>query len=63
MGAAGFAATGTMAQVGTVVVGVDLALEVTEDGAQIAFGDKNKVSSFVQKILELLPNLLLLFYP
>jgi len=49
-GAAGFAAAGTMAQVGTVVVGVDLALEVTEDGAQIAFGDKNKVSSFVKDI-------------
>jgi hypothetical protein len=49
-GVAGFAAAGTMAQVGTVVVGVDLALEVTEDGAQIAFGDKNKVSSFVKDI-------------
>jgi hypothetical protein len=49
-GAAGFAAVGTAAQVGTVVVGVDLALEVTEDGAQIAFGDRNKVSSFVKDV-------------
>lgn len=47
-GAAGFAASGTLAQVTVVVSGVDLALEVTDDGAQIALGDKNKVSSFVQ---------------
>jgi hypothetical protein len=49
-GAAGFAAAGTMTQVGVVIVGADLALEVTEDGAQIAFGDKNKVSSFVKDV-------------
>lgn len=49
-GAAGFAAAGTMTQIGTVVVGVDLALEVTEDGAQVAFGDKNKVTSFVKDV-------------
>jgi hypothetical protein len=49
-GAAGLATVGTMAQVGTVVVGVDLALEVTEDGAQIALGDRNKVSSFVKGV-------------
>ena len=49
-GTAGLAAAGTMAQAGTVVVGVDLALEVTEDGAQIAFGDRNKVSSFVKDV-------------
>jgi len=48
--AGGFAAAGTLAQVTTVVVGVDLALEVTEDSAQIALGDKNKVSSFVKDI-------------
>ena len=48
--AGGFAATGTLTQVTTVVVGVDLALEVTEDGAQIALGDKNKVSSFVKDV-------------
>lgn len=43
-------AAGVVAQVTTVVVGVDLALEVTEDGAQIAFGDRNKVSSFVKDV-------------
>ncbi len=49
-GTAGFAAAGTMAQAGVVIVGADLALEVTGDGAQIAFGDKNKVSSFVKDV-------------
>lgn len=46
-GAAGLATAGTLTQAAVVVSGVDLALEVTEDGAQIAFGDRNKVSSFV----------------
>lgn len=41
---------GIVAQATTVVVGVDLALEVTEDGAQIALGDRNKVSSFVKDV-------------
>ena len=49
-GTAGFAAAGSMAQAGVVIVGADLALEVTGDGAQIAFGDKNKVSSFVKDV-------------
>lgn len=49
-GVAGLATAGTLTTTTTVVVGVDLALEVTEDGAQIAFGDKNKVSSFVKDI-------------
>ncbi|MDD3663383.1 MAG: hypothetical protein PHT84_06005 [Candidatus Pacebacteria bacterium] len=49
-GAAGFATMGTVTQVTTVVVGVDLALEVTEDSAQIALGDRNKVSSFVKDV-------------
>ena len=49
-GAAGIATAGTLTQVTTVVVGVDLALEVTEDGAQIALGDKNKISSFVKDV-------------
>jgi len=48
--AGGFAAAGTLTQTAVVVTGVDLALEVTEDGAQIAFGDKNKVSSFVKDV-------------
>lgn len=43
-------AVGTVSQVTTVVVGVDLALEVTEDSAQIALGDRNKVSSFVKDV-------------
>lgn len=49
-GAAGFAAAGTITQAAVVVTGVDLALEVTEDGAQIALGDKNKISSFVKDV-------------
>jgi hypothetical protein len=49
-GVAGLATAGTLTQVGVVVVGADLALEVTEDGAQIAFGDRNKVSSFVKDV-------------
>jgi len=48
--AGGFATLGTLTQVTTVVVGVDLALEVTEDSAQIALGDRNKVSSFVKDV-------------
>lgn len=49
-GAAGLASAGALTQVGVVVVGSDLALEVTEDGAKVAFGDKNKVSSFVKDV-------------
>lgn len=46
-GTAGLATAGTLTQATVVVTGVDLALEVTEDGAQIALGDRNKISSFV----------------
>lgn len=47
----GFVGTaGTLGTAAAVVVGVDLALEVTEDGAQIAMGDRNKVSSFVKDV-------------
>lgn len=49
-GAAGLATAGTLTTTTVVVAGVDLALEVTEDGAQIAFGGKNKVSSFVKDV-------------
>jgi hypothetical protein len=49
-GTAGFVAAGTLTQAGVVIVGADLALEVTEDSAQIAFGDRNKVSSFVKDV-------------
>lgn len=46
-GTAGIATAGVLTKATIVVTGVDLALEVTEDGAQIALGDKNKISSFV----------------
>ncbi len=46
-GTAGLAASGTLAKTAVVVAGADLALEVTDDGAKIALGDKNKVSSIV----------------
>lgn len=49
-GIGGLAAAGTLTQAGVVIVGADLALEVTEDGAQIAMGDRNKVSSVVKDI-------------
>ncbi len=49
-GVAGLATAGTLTQASVVIVGVDLALEVTEDGAQIAMGDRNKVSSFVGNV-------------
>lgn len=49
-GVAGIATAGTLAQTTLVVTGVDLALEVTEDGAQIAFGDRNKITSFVKDV-------------
>ena len=49
-GVAGIATAGTLTQTAVIVTGVDLALEVTEDSAQIAFGDKNKVSSFVKDV-------------
>ncbi len=49
-GVAGLATAGTLTTTTVVVAGVDLALEVTEDGAQIAFGDRNKVSSFVKDV-------------
>ncbi len=40
-------ASGALAATSTVVVGADLVLEVTEDEARIALGDKNKVSEMV----------------
>ncbi len=46
-GAAGLATAGTLTQASVVIVGADLTLEVTEDSAKIALGDKNKISSFV----------------
>ena len=49
-GAAGFAAAGTVTKAAVVVSGVDLALEVTEDGANIALGNNNKVAELVGNV-------------
>ncbi len=49
-GAAGLAASGALVQTTVVVVGTDLALEITGDEARIALGDKNKVSEMVSTI-------------
>ena len=43
-------ATGVLATTTTVVGGADLVLEVTDDEARIALGDKNKVSEMVNKV-------------
>lgn len=49
-GAAGLAASGALVQTTVVVVGADLALEITGDEARIALGDKNRVSEMVSGI-------------
>jgi hypothetical protein len=49
-GTSALAASGTLAQTAVVVSGADLVLEVTDDEARIALGDKNKVSSMVSKM-------------
>lgn len=49
-GTSALAASGTLAQTAVVVSGADLALEVTEDEARIALGDKNKVTEYVSNI-------------
>jgi len=46
-GASAVVASGALATTATVVVGADLVLEVTEDEARIALGDRNKVSEMV----------------
>lgn len=43
-------ASGALATTATVVGGADLVLEVTDDEARIALGDKNKVSEMVNKV-------------
>lgn len=48
-GTAGFAASGVVAQGTVVVTGSDMVLEVADDGANIAMGDKNKVSAIIGK--------------
>lgn len=42
--------TSTLAQTAMVVGGADLVLEVTEDDARIALGDRNKVTEFIGKV-------------
>jgi len=49
-GTAGLAASGVVAKTAVVVSGVDLALEITEDGANMALGDKNKVAKIVGEV-------------
>ncbi|MFA5532447.1 MAG: hypothetical protein WDA13_02535 [Candidatus Shapirobacteria bacterium] len=49
-GVAGIVSSGTIATAGTVVAGADLALEITEDEARIALGDKNKVTEMAGSI-------------
>jgi len=46
-GTSALAAGSTLAKAAVVVGGADLTLEVTEDAASIALGDKNKVSAIV----------------
>ena len=46
-GTSALAAGSTLAKAAVVVGGADLTLEVTEDSANIALGDKNKVSAIV----------------
>lgn len=49
-GTAGFAAAGTLSQTAVVVAGADLVLEVSEDAANISFGNNNEVSEVVGNI-------------
>ena len=49
-GMAGVAASGVVAKTALVVGGADLVLEVADDEAKIALGDKNKVSEMVGKM-------------
>ncbi len=49
-GASAVMASGVLAKTALVVGGADLVLEVTADEAQIALGDKNKVSEMVGKL-------------
>jgi len=49
-GASAVVASGALATTTTVVAGADLVLEVTEDEARIALGDKNKVSEMVSSL-------------
>ncbi|MBA3046822.1 hypothetical protein KKC83_01155 [Patescibacteria group bacterium] len=46
-GTAAIASGGTFGQVAVIVSGADLTLEITDDTAKMALGDKNKISSIV----------------
>lgn len=46
-GTSAFVASGALAQTAVVVSGADLVLEIADDEAKIALGDKNKVSSMI----------------
>ncbi|MBU1089933.1 hypothetical protein KKF38_04040, partial [Patescibacteria group bacterium] len=46
-GTAAIATGGTLGQAAVIVSGADLTLEITDDTAKIALGDKNKISSIV----------------
>lgn len=49
-GASAVAASGVVAKTALVVSGADLVLEITDDEARIALGDKNKVSKMVGEL-------------
>jgi len=49
-GTAGLAAASTATKAAVIVSGVDLTLEVTEDAANIALGNKNKVAELVGNV-------------
>ncbi|MDD4975493.1 MAG: hypothetical protein PHY93_14130, partial [Bacteriovorax sp.] len=49
-GVAGVVSSGVVTTAGTVVAGADLALEITEDEARIALGDKNKITEMAGSI-------------
>jgi len=46
-GTAAIASGGTLAQAAVIVSGADLTLEITDDTAKMALGDKNKISAIV----------------
>jgi len=49
-GTSAFVASGALAQTAVVVSGADLVLEVSDDEARIALGDRNKVSKMISKV-------------
>lgn len=49
-GTSAIAAGSTLTKAAVIVSGVDLTLEVTEDGANIALGDNNKISAIASEV-------------